>query len=150
MILYNNSARLFNGIANLKFVIFSCLVIALTFGFTACESDEDDPLAGDLSFEVEGPEGMTIQPSVETWDGSDFSGSSESATIPSSGLYTEDIDDGDYEGVRVNVSPVTQEEPEFFVVRLISNEEVIEETDSRNEEGFYEVRVGDLPDFGDF
>lgn len=138
-----------------RYSIHTFVIVFLMTAITGCGLfGDDDHLDGNLTVEVEAPAGTSIQFTTETWDGESYDGSSETVSIPDSEMLEEDIENGNYEGVRAQVSYGFRGEPDYLVLRLLSDGEVIDETSTPEEdgdfEGMYIVEEGDFPDWEDF
>ncbi|MCH8568200.1 MAG: hypothetical protein LAT67_08050 [Balneolales bacterium] len=132
---------------NRYFSIFIILIAGAWFA-AACSSSSSDPgLDGDLSIQVSGPEGLGMFVSYATWDSGsqemDFDGTT--ASIPASGTYTMNIDGSGFDGLEVVVSLF--DENASVVVSLLSDGEIVAESDSPDDEDMYVITVGDFPDF---
>lgn len=139
----------------IRYSIHTFLIVFLMTSVTGCGLfGDDDHLDGNLTVEVEAPAGTSIQFTTETWDGESYEGNSETVSIPDSEVLEEDIEDGNYEGVRAQVSYGFGDDPDYLVLRLLSDGEEIDETSSPEEdgdfEGMYIVEEGDFPDWEDF
>ena len=100
-------------------------VLLLTCTLAACDSNDDDggDLDGDLSVRVEGASGLTIFVSPTYVRGTSIDAESTSETIPSSGVFEMDLEDG-AEGIQVDV---TVDGGEDLTLQLLSDGDVIEE-----------------------
>ncbi len=115
--------------------------------FTACSSSSSsDNLDGQLSVELLGPADVGFSISISTWDGDEFEGEAFTDVIPESGVFSAEIDPGDYEGVEVAASIFGEENPDA-VLRLLSDGDLVAETDTPTDDDFFLLVVGDFPDF---
>jgi hypothetical protein len=128
----------------------SVIVIA-SFLFTAAGcgifgSDDDDPLSGDISYEMEGEPGTTAFMAHSYAEGLEFHGSTlGSREIPSTGVFSEDLESGSFDAYQVSATP---SDPDTEItLRLLSNGNVLDETSELTEEGFLIVEYGEFPDF---
>ena len=137
------------GIFSIRFI--SVITILLTAGFilSACSDDTSDPLAGDLSFQLEGEPGVSAFMAVSNSQGMTFDGQTiGSREIPEDGFYSEDLENGDYDAFQISASIADTDVD--FTLRLISDGDILDETSSPNEDGIYIVQEGEFPDFEDF
>ncbi len=132
---------LFSGLVGLAFLVSGCGI----FG----GDDDVDPLHGDLAFEIEGEPGTSAFIAISWSTGPmEFSGETlGSYTIPENGRLVEDLENGQYEAYQVSAS-VSHEAP--LTLRLISDGDILDETSEIEEEGYYLVKYGEFPDFGDW
>lgn len=127
-------------------IAVSILLIALLF--TACSDDDTDPLAGDLSFQIEGEPGVSAFMAVSHSQGLNFEGETiGSRTIPEDGFLSEDLENGDFDAYQISAS--IAEDDVDFTLRLISDGDILDEASEPNEDGLYLVKVGEFPDFED-
>lgn len=131
--------------------VLSILVISLIFsGCGIFGSDDDVSLNGDLSYEVEGTEGSSVFLSKNSYIGTSAQFETLGGVqIPSSGIASGDLEDGDYDGYQLSASGFSDETPSI-TLRLLSDGETLGETSTPDENGIYTVEVGEIPDFGDF
>lgn len=123
-------------------------VLILSVALTSCGSGSDGgaSLAGDLSYEVQTDGNMSIQISRSYYDGSSVSFSTvESVETSSSGSASGDLQDGDYQGYRLQASPIGSADPSSLTLRLLSDGEVLAET-SNPQNGVWIAETGDFPE----
>lgn len=144
-----------------------CLLPALLLAVTllGCDSGGDnggDPLSGNLTYEVEGPEGTSVGVSEEyfwTGDNRCFANRSTNASVPldddlgvSEVSTCENIDVDNFDGVRVTVTPTSGDAG--LTLKVLSDGDVVEETSETTEiQGgleVYRVSVGETFELTDF
>lgn len=131
-------------LSNYLKLIASFLFVAILV--TACSDDTSDPLAGDLSFQIEGEPGVSAFIAISYSQGLSFEGETiGSREIPEEGFYSEELENGDYDAYQISASIADPDRN--FTLRLISDGEILDETSSPNEDGLYIVQEGDFPDF---
>lgn len=134
-----------------KFTLNLLLISALVLTFAACSSDSDSDnggsasLDGELTVETTAPQGSVFFLTVATWDGNNGDFTSDTITIPQGGQHTFEIENGNYEGIEITLGPVG--EIESVRLSLLSDGEVIAETESPVSDGAYMLTVGSIPDF---
>lgn len=136
----------------MRIITFKLIFIAvLMFTFMACSSDSDSDnggsasLDGELTVETTAPQGSGFFLTVATWDGNNGDFTSETITIPQSGRHIFEIENGNYEGVEITLGPIG--EIESVRLSLLSDGEVIAETETPVSDGAYMLTVGSIPDF---
>lgn len=121
-------------------------LLLLVFLFTACSDDTSDPLAGDLSFQIEGEPGVSAFMAISHSRGLTFDGKTiGSREIPEDGFYSEDLENGEYDAYQISASIADSDAN--FTLRLVSNGDIIDEATEPEEEGYFLVKVGEFPDF---
>lgn len=121
-------------------------LLLLVFLFTACSDDSSDPLAGDLSFQIEGEPGVSAFMAISHSRGLTFDGKTiGSREIPEDGFYSEDLENGEYDAYQISASIADSDAN--FTLRLVSNGDIIDEATEPEEEGYFLVKVGEFPDF---
>lgn len=127
------------------------LISALVLTFAACSSDSDSDngssanLDGELTVETIAPQGSGFILTVATWDGNSGDFTTETINIPQNGQHIFEIEDGNYEGIEITLGPIG--EVESVRLSLLSDGEVIAETESPVSDGAYMLTVGSIPDF---
>lgn len=124
---------------------FFLVAFILMFVLPACDSGGEAPtIDGDLAVSIEGPPNTEAQMTTVFFDEGERGNESETdITVPSSGEFEQDIEDG-HDGVRVRVQ-VSQ--GTALVLTLLSNGAVFAQDDrpeSLLDQALYEVEVGDV------
>ena len=128
----------------------SILILSLFFLISGCgifgSDDDGNPLAGEVSFTIEGEPGTTAFMAHSYSEGLEFFGETlGTIEIPSSGVYSQDLESGDFDAYQVSA---TVADPDVTItLRLKSNGDVLDETSEREEEGFFIAQYGEFPDF---
>lgn len=125
---------------------------ALVLGLTGCglfggNGDDGASLDGDLSWRVEADPGveLTVTISRSYYDGSSVDFSTLRSYGIEEGSASGDLEDGDYEGYRLQASPFGGgHTPSSVTLQLLSDGDVVEET-SETQDGVWMVEVGDFP-----
>lgn len=137
--------------------IKSILIVLITVALSACgltdsdsdsESEETGPdLSADLSVEIDPNTNMDFDMTITTWDGSDLSTQEESASISTFASYSENIPEGDYEGVKVWLKTFNEN---ALTLSLMGDEDVIEEVSEPDSSGeyndYYIIEAGNVPE----
>lgn len=123
--------------------------VAVVLSMSACAivggNDNDTSLDGDLSWRVEGPDGITVHIWRSSWDGETRNSSAVTSAEISDGSASGDLENGDYVGYQLRASTDFGEEPDSFTLQLLSNGNVLGETSESTSEGTWVVEVGELP-----
>lgn len=130
--------------------ILSVVIISLTLSGCGIFGSDDVSLNGDLSYEVEGTEGSSVFLSKNSYIGTNAQFETLGGIqIPSTGIASGDLEDGDYDGYQLSASGFSGESSSI-TLRLLSDGEILGETNTPDENGIYMVEVGEIPDYGDF
>ncbi|MCC5934244.1 MAG: hypothetical protein LAT75_13125 [Candidatus Cyclonatronum sp.] len=125
-------------------LIILLLAGALLASCSSSGSSNDTPgLDGNLTIEVQAPVESAFFLTYYTWDGNEGNFNSETITIPQSGTFTYNVEDGNYIGFGIILGPIG----DIAGVRLalLADGEVLEETTTPTAEGGYEIEVGSIP-----
>ncbi|MDZ7716178.1 MAG: hypothetical protein U5J95_08205 [Balneolaceae bacterium] len=127
------------------------LIFSAGILFASCGSSSgggEASLDGDLTYEVVGTPGESVQLSQSNYDGNTFNFETlEAIQIPQSGNASGDLPDGDYEGYQLQASPFGGD-IQNLTLRLLSDGEVLGETSEPDpNSGVWIVEVGNIPDF---
>lgn len=135
----------------LQFILIVVLGVSLSAcGLFGSDDDSGASLGGDLSWRVEGQEGLTVQISRGYYDGSSFNFSTVESADLSGGSASGDLEDGDYTGYQLQASPYGGSSSASLTLQLLSDGDVLEETSEPNENGIWMVEVGEMPSSEDF
>ena len=130
--------------------IFPVLLISCSLIVAGCGifgSDDGNPLAGDLSYSIEGTPGTSVFLATSHSEGMNFEGQTiGSREIPSSGVFSEELDGGDFDAYQISGS--IGDPDDTITLRLLSNGDVLDETSERDENELFVVKYGEFPDFG--
>ncbi len=142
-------------IFSVRIFVSTFLVIFVVGGLSACGlfggNDDDPSLDGDLSWRVMADEDveLTVTISRSYYDGSSVNFSTLRSYGVENGRASGDLEDGDYEGYRLQASPFAGgHTPSSVTLQLLSDGEVLEET-SETQDGVWIVEVGEFPEEGD-
>lgn len=126
-------------------------VFAIAVLVLGCDRNGDDgpSLQGDLSYRVEGEEGLTVQITKESWDGETYNAATVESVELSGGSASGNLENGDYEGYRLQASS-SGGASSSLTLQLLSDGEVLGETSEPNENGIWIVKEGEMPDYSEF
>lgn len=129
-------------------IISGVLVLSFMLIFSSCKKDSGGPsLDGDLRFLVEGDEGASVFLSYNSYMENEIMFETiGGVTINSSGTAEGDLEDGNYSGYQLQASAFGGDTPSI-TLKLLSDGEVLGQTDEPNNNGIYIVEVGDIPEF---
>ncbi|AXJ01747.1 hypothetical protein CYPRO_2505 [Cyclonatronum proteinivorum] len=129
----------------LSISIFTTLLLALILsGCSSSGSDSEPGLDGDLTIEVQAPAESAFFLTYYTWDGNTGDFNSETITIPQSGLFEYNVEGSDFVGFGIILGPIG--DVEAVNLALLSDGEIIAETDQPVADGAYELEFGTIPD----
>lgn len=137
-------------ISSSQFKLFKLFIpiFLVAIVLTGCSDDNGNPLAGDLSFQIEGTPGVSAFMAISHSQGLNFEGQTiGSREIPEEGFYSEDLEGGDFDAYQISASIADSDAD--FTLRLISDGDILDEASEENEDGLYLVKVGEFPDLED-
>lgn len=125
-------------------LLFLCFILM----FSSCKKDSGGPsLDGDLRYLVEGNEGASVFLSFNSYTENEINFETiGGVTINSSGSAEGDLEDGNFSGYQLQASSFGGDTPSI-TLKLLSDGEVLGETDQPNNDGIYIVEVGEIPEF---
>jgi len=132
--------------------LLSALLISVAL--IGCDSgggNSGASLNGDLSWRVEGEDGLTVTISRTQIEGSSsFSFSTVTTATISDGSASGDLEDGDFDGYQLQASPNGGDRSADLTLQLRSDGEVLKESsEPQSDIAVWLVEAGDVPDRGD-
>jgi|AntRauTorcE11897_2_1112592.scaffolds.fasta_scaffold00167_21 hypothetical protein len=124
------------------------LILSLMLVFSSCKKDSGGPsLDGDLRYLVEGNEGESTFLSFTSYTENEINSATiGGVTLNSSGSEEGDLEDGNFSGYQLFASSLSGDTPSI-TLKLLSDGDVLGETNELSGDGFYIIEVGDIPEF---